>query len=72
VCVHFANGYDDQTEVFTSEGWRPWSTVYDVCAVCNNKARDRSEYCTSIKEGGYCPGFGCKNGLTQVLDSGLI
>lgn len=46
--------------------------AYDVCSVCDNKARNRSEYCESIKAGGHCPGFGCKTGMTRVLDSGMI
>ncbi len=54
----------------------PWSMAckipFDVCAVCDNKAPTRNEYCDSIKMGGTCTGLGCKNGLGEVLESGLI
>lgn len=54
----------------------PWSMAckipFDVCAVCDNKAPTRNEYCDSIKMGGTCSGLGCKNGLGEVLESGLI
>ena len=46
--------------------------AYDVCSVCDNRAPSRREYCLSIKEGGMCPGFGCRNGLTRVMDNGHI
>ena len=45
---------------------------YDVCSVCDHKARHRGEYCESVKEGGSCPGFGCKQGLARVLENGHI
>jgi hypothetical protein len=54
----------------------PWSMAckipFDVCAVCDNKAPTRNEYCESIKLGGTCTGLGCKSGLGEVLESGLI
>lgn len=46
--------------------------AYDVCAICDNKAPTRDDYCESVKEGGSCPGFGCLNGLTRVLDDGRV
>lgn len=45
---------------------------YDVCSICDNKARTRKDYCKSASEGGKCPGFGCYTGLTRVLKSGQI
>lgn len=43
---------------------------FDVCSICANKAPTRAQYCTSIKEGGHCPGGGCKNNLGFVDDDG--
>jgi len=45
---------------------------FDSCSFCGNKAKTRADYCTSIKEGGSCPGFGCRNGLTKVSDDGRM
>lgn len=44
----------------------------DVCAICQNVAPTRDDYCESEKQGGSCPGFGCKDGLTQVLEDGRV
>ena len=46
--------------------------AYDVCSVCDNKAKDRDAYCESVDSGGSCPGFGCKYGLTKVSSDGHI
>lgn len=46
--------------------------AHDECAICGNKAPTRDDYCESEKQGGTCPGFGCRNGLTRVLDDGRI
>lgn len=46
--------------------------AYDVCAICDNKAPTRADYCDSIKAGGACPGFGCLDGLTRVLSDGRV
>lgn len=44
----------------------------DICAVCHNKAASRKEYCDSVENGGSCPLFGCKHGLTKVSSTGRI
>lgn len=46
--------------------------AYDVCSVCGNKAKNRSEYCKSASEGGNCPGGGLTNNICTVLANGHI
>lgn len=46
--------------------------AYDVCAICDNKAPTRADYCESVKQGGSCPGFGCLDGLSRVLSDGRV
>lgn len=46
--------------------------AHDVCSICGNKARNRTEYCKSAEEGGSCDLFGCVNGLTKVANDGRI
>lgn len=43
---------------------------FDVCSVCNNRAKTRADYCTSIKEGGMCKGGGLKNNIATILGDG--
>lgn len=45
---------------------------YDVCSRCGNKARTRDDYCRGTKEGGACPGGGCKNNLGYIDEDGSI
>lgn len=45
---------------------------FDVCSYCGNKARNRSEYCKGVDEGGMCKGGGLKNRITTVLSNGHI
>ena len=44
----------------------------DTCAHCGNVAKKRSEYCLGKHEGGNCPLFGCRNGMSKVSDDGRI
>lgn len=46
--------------------------AFDVCSVCQNRARNRSEYCTSPAEGGMCKAGGLRNNMGQVLDDGHV
>jgi len=43
---------------------------FDVCSVCGNHAKNRSEYCMSEKEGGHCKGGGLRSNIAGVLDDG--
>jgi hypothetical protein len=40
------------------------------CSVCGNRAKNRSEYCTSEKEGGHCKGGGLKSNIAGTLADG--
>jgi hypothetical protein len=40
--------------------------AYDVCSACGNRAKNRSEYCRGIDEGGSCPGGGLMNKIAVV------
>lgn len=42
----------------------------DVCCVCGNRARNRSEYCRGYDEGGSCPGGGAFRKLGTVTADG--
>ena len=44
----------------------------DTCVHCGNVATKRAEYCTGQHEGGNCPLFGCKHGMSKVADDGRI
>jgi hypothetical protein len=46
--------------------------AYDVCSICQNRARNKGEYCKSAAEGGECPGAGCFSKLGAVLEDGRI
>lgn len=46
--------------------------AYDVCSYCGNKAKNRSEYCTGIDEGGMCKAGGLKNNIGKVLSDGRM
>lgn len=42
----------------------------DICSVCGNKAKNRTEYCTGVHEGGHCKGGGLRNNMGAVLEDG--
>lgn len=44
--------------------------AFDVCNSCGNKAKNRSEYCLGIDEGGHCKHGGCRHHLAEVRDDG--
>lgn len=60
---------EKQGEVKVSHGTTVGS---DTCVHCGNIASKRSEYCESKEEGGNCPLFGCKHGMSKVADDGRI
>lgn len=43
---------------------------YDVCVICGHRAKTRAEHCLSIKEGGCCPLYGCRNGILKLAEDG--
>jgi len=46
--------------------------AYDICAGCGNKAKNRSEYCTGLDEGGHCKRGGVANKMTFVHGDGFV
>ena len=44
----------------------------DRCVACDHWSPTRDTYCTSIKEGGMCTLFGCKNGMLKVAEDGRL
>lgn len=57
----------DSHETYTAYGF-----VVHNCVICNNWSPTRDSYCTSTKEGGMCPLFGCKNGMLKVAEDGRL
>lgn len=45
---------------------------YDICSSCGNKARNKSEYCLGINEGGLCKHGGLKNNIGKPCEDGHI
>ncbi|MEM5809084.1 MAG: hypothetical protein QXH92_04195 [Candidatus Aenigmatarchaeota archaeon] len=45
---------------------------HDICSICGNKARSRSEYCLGIDEGGTCEGGGLRHKIASTLADGRI
>lgn len=43
---------------------------FDVCSLCNHRARTRAEYCTPIEQGGTCKYAGCRHALGRVYEDG--
>jgi hypothetical protein len=62
----------EEDESFTAFGLAVHNckVPFDICSVCNNRAKNRSEYCTSEKEGGHCKGGGLKSNIAGVLEDG--
>lgn len=45
---------------------------FDVCTGCGNKSKNREEYCTSPREGGFCKRGGLRYSLGKVCEDGHI
>jgi hypothetical protein len=45
---------------------------FDKCSYCGNKARNRSEYCDAIENGGHCKAGGLKHNIGKVLSDGHV
>lgn len=46
------------------------SVAYDQCSSCENKAKNRHQYCLGLSEGGHCKHGGLKNNMGRVCEDG--
>jgi hypothetical protein len=74
--AHGGKVADDEIESLMKVGYIPVSmgslVPGDICVVCNHFAKKPADRCSSKREGGSCPMFGCKTGMLQIDDTGRL